>query len=1003
MTLRTHLVIAAMLGVCTAGPALAAGVAGTGNVTVRVAVANGASAGRATQVSCTATDPAGIRDFVIEAVAPNGTVAAVRVADKVVLSAGTVQAEGAWVPLAAGLNQLRCTALGATSSGSAILGVVVAASLRPMASVVASVPVALVGKQLELTAEGVDPEGGPVTFAWTASGGSIVGSGKNATWTAPANEGNFTVEVAVTDDTGLTTRAAAAVRASVAVFRDSASVQLRGPRRVTATADGSFFVADTDRKLHKLTRRGEFMATALEGVRSVAFGGQHVFAGTESGELVTLDPETARVVGRIQLGIVPGPIGLAYDSARELLWMGYASGSVEARKLDGTVQRQIHSSSAGPLRRLVDVAVDSTAGIVWVAQDRSAAGGMIFGYRAVDGVQVKTIGADGSGPATFLGALGVSAAGQLYASDSFTGEVDVLDSAGAPVRTIGSASELARPAGMAFMADGSVLVANMDAGRLDRFGGETPLPSCAGDSDCDGMLDADELAAALDPNSAADALLDPDADGLLNLEELRAGSNILLADSDGDGFLDGAEVAAGFDPLNGTDHLATLTASGPSGGPGLVQLTGSIGGLPVEVPCETTWSQVAGPEVTLKDAGTLAPSFVARKAGTYRFALAGACDGIPAVGAVAAVVIENVAPLADAGRTVVAPVNARLQLSAAATSDANGDTIRLGWEQVSGEAVTGPVTGRTLTARFAAAGTYGFSMTATDANGLASSADANVVVVGSMPVPAISLASPVVATASQIVTLDASGSFAAPDAAFSWLQVEGQPVALSGQGTARATFQPTAAGRYAFRVVIQQGQLRSPPALVEVFVAPVAGALPVAAASAPPVVSVNQVVTLDGSASTGSGSLAYSWRQVSGPAAGLRHADASSADAYFFEPGAYEFELAVADGAAVGVPARVRVEARAGGKPVPVALASAQAEAVVGERVVLDGTASVGAKSFRWTQVAGPWTVVQGGASAAFVAPAVGRYGFELEVEDGQVRSAPVRIDVVVTQNGMEN
>jgi hypothetical protein len=71
--------------------------------------------------------------------------------------------------------------------------------------------------------------------------------------------------------------------------------------------------------------------------------------------------------------------------------------------------------------------------------------------------------------------------------------------------------------------------------------------------------------------------------------------------------------------------------------------------------------------------------------------------------------------------------------------------------------------------------------------------------------------------------------------------------------------------------------------------------------------------------------------------------------------------------------------------------------------VVLDGSGSIDAKNFRWTQVSGPWAAVQGGRTAAFIAPAPGAYAFELEVDDGQVRSAPVRVDVVVTQNGMEN
>ncbi len=62
------------------------------------------------------------------------------------------------------------------------------------------------------------------------------------------------------------------------------------------------------------------------------------------------------------------------------------------------------------------------------------------------------------------------------------------------------------------------------------------------DTDNDSMGDGWEVDNALDPLNAADATLDPDADGLDNAGEFAAGSDILVADSDGDGLFDGEEV-----------------------------------------------------------------------------------------------------------------------------------------------------------------------------------------------------------------------------------------------------------------------------------------------------------------------------------------------------------------------------------------------------------------------------------------------------------------------------
>jgi K319-like protein len=172
----------------------------------------------------------------------------------------------------------------------------------------------------------------------------------------------------------------------------------------------------------------------------------------------------------------------------------------------------------------------------------------------------------------------------------------------------------------------------------------------------------------------------------------------------------------------------------------------------------------------------------------------------------------------------------------------------------------------------------------------------------------------------------------------------------------------------------------------------------VAAASAPAKATVDAAVTLDGSGSSAGsgGALEYAWRQVSGPAAGLTRADRAAATAVLFEPGSYEFELSVREGGAVSLPARVRIEGRSRSGPIPVAVATAWPTAKGGDLVLLDGRASTGGLRHRWTQVEGPWVAVHEGPVAWFRPVAPGLYAFELEVDDGAVRSAPARVTVVV-------
>jgi len=72
---------------------------------------------------------------------------------------------------------------------------------------------------------------------------------------------------------------------------------------------------------------------------------------------------------------------------------------------------------------------------------------------------------------------------------------------------------------------------------------------CTADTDNDQIPDCGEVRLGLDPNNASDASADADNDGLTNLEEFNAGTNLNSADTDSDGLPDGWEVNNGLNPL----------------------------------------------------------------------------------------------------------------------------------------------------------------------------------------------------------------------------------------------------------------------------------------------------------------------------------------------------------------------------------------------------------------------------------------------------------------------
>jgi hypothetical protein len=260
-----------------------------------------------------------------------------------------------------------------------------------------------------------------------------------------------------------------------------------------------------------------------------------------------------------------------------------------------------------------------------------------------------------------------------------------------------------------------------------------------------------------------------------------------------------------------------------------VSVTGS-GADPEGAAITYAWVQTAGTAVTLTGANTATLSFTAPAAPTtLTFQLTtndGALGSAP--DSVNVVVVQppptNTAPSANAGADKTADVGTAVSLSGSG-SDPEGTAISYLWTQIGGTAVT--LTGATTaTPSFtapAAPTTLTFQLTTSD--GALSSTPDTVVVTVVQP-PPVNLAPTANAGADKNANLGSAvslnGSGTDPEGAaitYSWTQIGGPVVTLSGAATATASFTaPAAPTTLTFQLVTNDGALSSTPDVVIVTV-----------------------------------------------------------------------------------------------------------------------------------------------------------------------------------------
>jgi hypothetical protein len=398
----------------------------------------------------------------------------------------------------------------------------------------------------------------------------------------------------------------------------------------------------------------------------------------------------------------------------------------------------------------------------------------------------------------------------------------------------------------------------------------------------------------------------------------------------GDGFSTANDQVTVTVPAN-IAPVANAGADQNTTGGASVTLDGSGSSDAESDPITYSWTQSAGPAVTLSAATSASPSFTApaktNAIQTLTFDLVvndGAASS--AVDQVSVSVAANVGPTANAGPDQTVAGLSSVSLTGAASTDGDNDTLTYAWVQVSGPAValSGASTASptfTAPAKTANAQTLVFELTVSD--GLLAGIDTVLVSVAPNMAPLANAGADQSVAGQSSVTLDGSGS-TDPDGdtlTYSWTQTAGPVVTLSDASAVSPVFTAprgqASATTLTFTLSVSDGVV-STTDTIDVVIAPNNPPVANAGADLGPIDS-GQTVTLNGSASTDPDSdpLTYAWSQVSGTAVTL--AGANSATPSFVAPlvNGFEdlvFELIVNDGQVASQPDRVAVTIRAVGQ-----------------------------------------------------------------------------------------
>ena len=422
-----------------------------------------------------------------------------------------------------------------------------------------------------------------------------------------------------------------------------------------------------------------------------------------------------------------------------------------------------------------------------------------------------------------------------------------------------------------------------------------------------------------------------------------------------------------------------------------VVLNGTASFDPDGQPLTYSWTQVAGPAVTLNSPNSATPTFTADVPASvnlvFQLVVNDGVDSSHPRTVTITILNTNRKPIAvPSGPTTVAERSVpAITLSGADSTDADGETLSYAWAQTAGPAVT--ITGEDTalmsfeTPEVPADTQYTFQLVVSD--GITSSEPAlfTVTVTNVDRLPTADAGEDRTVDGRAAITLQGSGNDPDGDAVtYEWIQTAGPSVTLSGADTATPSFTspivPAQAVLSFQLTVTANGQTATDT--VDITVRADRG--PNVNAGVDQIVDGRTAVNLFGSASDPEGdALTYAWTVVDAPTGvviNLQGADTATPS--FTSPdikveGTITFRLTVtSNGLSNSDTVTVRVRA----DRAPVANAGSDRSVNAGESVSLSGSGSdpeSDALAYAWVQTAGPSVTLAGPntASPSFTAPRV--------------------------------
>jgi hypothetical protein len=416
-----------------------------------------------------------------------------------------------------------------------------------------------------------------------------------------------------------------------------------------------------------------------------------------------------------------------------------------------------------------------------------------------------------------------------------------------------------------------------------------------------------------------------------------------------------------------------------------------------------SWSFVSGPSTpTLNTADPSKPTYVADAPGTWVWQLV-VNDGTAASAAdTVSISTLNSAPVANAGVDQSVAQNDLVQLNGGASTDADGDSLTYSWSITSGPDAPTLSDPALVNPTFTATGVGTYTVQLIVHDGTVSSApDTMLVSTTGNTAPVANAGPDQTAFVTDTVTLNGSGS-GDPDSdpiTYSWSfssKPAGSSAALANPTTVNPNFVVDKAGSYVVQLIVNDGQLDSPPDTMTVSTLNTA---PVANAGPDQSVFVDDTVLLDGSGSSDvdGDPLTYSWSLTTTPGGSGATLSSPIAEAPTFVvdlPGTYVAQLIVNDGTVNSAADTVSITTD---NSAPVANAGLDQTVALNDTVLLDGSGSSDADgdtlTYSWSFSSKPAASSAAFSSPTavnptFVADAAGSYVVQLIVNDGTVNSA---------------